>query len=79
MTLVKRQAMRLKAPTARPRTQRVYVKSPTVPGHSELVRVVDTIEAMWRRDQIGQRDHQAAQNFGDAWDAIHPRAAPATK
>jgi hypothetical protein len=58
-------------PSARPRTVKAYVDSPSVPGAREQVeRVVDPIEYLWRRGQLGDRPYEAAKRFRDAWDAL---------
>jgi hypothetical protein len=60
----RKRAVRTRAPrprTVQPKTLKVYVPSPTVPGAREEVRKrVDTIEHMWRAGQIGDRQYKAA-------------------
>jgi hypothetical protein len=58
-------------PSARPRTMKVYVASPSVPGAREHVeRVVDPIEYLWRRGQLGDRPYEAAKKFREAFDGL---------
>ena len=73
-------AKKEESPTARPTTRRVYVSSPTVPGHREnLERVVDTVEQMWKRGQLGpsnrphenERAYRAAMKLRDAYEVVH--------
>jgi hypothetical protein len=57
--------------TAAPKTSKVYVASPTVPGaREEVQRVVHSLEQMHRSKQIGDRLFQAGQMFRAAYDAV---------
>lgn len=62
--------------TARPRVKRVNVAHPTVPGAVESVdRIVDgtanTIDAMFKRQQIDAAQKRAAERLRNAWETIH--------
>ncbi|SRR5260221_499138 len=66
-----RKTQRHRPLSARPRTQAVYVPHPTVPGHRERVhRVVDTIDAMFSRKQLTERQHRTAEIYRGAWATI---------
>jgi hypothetical protein len=57
--------------SARPRSQSVYIPSVTVPGHVDRVeRVVDTIDSMFSRKQLTERQHHAAEIYRGAWATI---------
>jgi hypothetical protein len=58
-------------PPGRRKTQAVYVPSPTVPGHRERVqRVADTIDTMFARKQLTERQNRAAEIYRGAWATI---------
>src|SRR5947209_6134889 len=66
-----RRTQAIRTETARQRTRQVYVPSARVPGaRDQVTKVVDTVEQMWRSQQMGDRPYEAAQMFRSAWDVI---------
>jgi hypothetical protein len=59
-------------PSAIPKMETAKVAHPRLEGHVEIVqRVVDTIEVMRKRKQLGEREYQAADHYRTCWAAIH--------
>jgi len=65
-------AKKIEQPTARPRTVKAKVSSPTVPGATETVRrVQNTIEWMLARRQLDKRSFRVAEMLLDAHHVIY--------